>query len=87
MRTNTPLDVSAGAVDRESPRVKHRPAATLTPLALRARDAAKCLGISARKLWSLTNAGKIPHVRIGRAITYPVAALEKWLSTSAKGGK
>lgn len=57
------------------------------PLALRAKDAARALGIGERQLWSLTKAGKIPCVRIGRTTTYPVDALRDWLKKRAKGGK
>lgn len=61
---------------------------TDAPLALRPREAAKALGISARLLWSKTNAGEIPHCRIGRAIVYPVELLREWLAEQArKGGK
>lgn len=50
------------------------------PLALRPKDAAKVLGISPRLLWSLTNRNEIPHVRLGRAVLYPVTELRRWLS-------
>jgi predicted DNA-binding transcriptional regulator AlpA len=50
-------------------------------LALRPREAARALGIGARLLWSLTNRGEVPHVRLGRAIVYPVEALRDWLAT------
>ena len=56
------------------------------PMALRPKDAAKTLGIGRRLLWSLTNRGEIPHVRLGRAIVYPRAALEEWLMERAKRG-
>jgi excisionase family DNA binding protein len=62
-----------------------RPLAPLAPLALRAGDAARALGISSRALWTLTNAGEIPHARIGRTIAYPVDALREWLKRRAKG--
>lgn len=48
------------------------------PLVLRAPAAAKTLGIGTRKLWSLTNAGEIPHFRIGRAVCYRLADLDAW---------
>jgi excisionase family DNA binding protein len=57
------------------------------PLALRAKDAARALGIGERQLWSLTKAGKIPCVRIGRSVVYHVASLDEWLRRRAKGGK
>lgn len=55
--------------------------ASLPPgrLSLRPREAARALGVGERLLWSWTNAGRIPHVRLGRAILYPVPALERWL--------
>lgn len=59
----------------------------LEPLALRARDAARLLGISERSLWSLTKCGDVPHVRIGRTVTYPVEALRAWLKKRSKGGR
>lgn len=63
------------------------PQVAVEPLALRAKDAARALGIGERQLWSLTRAGTVPHVRIGRTITYPVDALRDWLRKRAKGGK
>jgi excisionase family DNA binding protein len=54
-------------------------------MALRAKDAAKALAISERTLWSLTNRGLIPHVRIGRAVLYPVGSLRQWLAAQADG--
>ena len=50
-------------------------------LALRPKDAARALGIGARKLWEITadKTSGIPHVRFGRAIVYPVRELERWL--------
>jgi predicted DNA-binding transcriptional regulator AlpA len=61
------------------------PPATPAPLALRPKQAAAALGISPRKLWELTNIGAVPHVRLGRAIVYPVSLLERWLSEQAAG--
>ena len=53
------------------------------PLALRPVQAAKVLGISERLLWTWTNQGKIPHLRIGRAVVYPVELLRAWLNEQA----
>jgi excisionase family DNA binding protein len=49
-------------------------------LLLTPRDAAKALAISERTLWTLTNDGKIPHKRIGRAVRYSVADLQAWIA-------
>lgn len=62
--------------------------ASETPcLALRPRDAAVALGIGERLLWSKTNAGEIPHVRIGRAVLYPVESLRQWLLEQVETAK
>lgn len=59
---------------------------TVEPLALRAKDAARLLSISTRALWSLTNRGEVPHVRIGKSVLYPTDALRAWLAQQTKGG-
>ena len=53
-------------------------------LALRPREAAQALGISPRFLWTLTNQGDVPHLRLGRTVVYPVDALRKWLDQRVK---
>lgn len=59
----------------------------MTPcLAVGSRDAAKMLGIGQRLLWSLTNRGAIPHVRLGKRIVYPVRELTDFLSQQTTGG-
>ena len=62
------------------------------PLALRPREAAKALGISARTLWGLTTPrGPIPCLRIGhgkrQTVLYPVADLQAWMSRQAEAEK
>lgn len=49
------------------------------------REAADVLGISERKLYSITSPrGPIPCVRLGtRAVRYSIVALEKWISEQA----
>ncbi len=49
-------------------------------LALRPKDAARALGIGERLLWSMTNRGEIPHIKLGKAVLYPIAELERWLA-------
>lgn len=48
-------------------------------LTVNRREAAEMLGISERLLWAWTNAGEVPHVRIGARVLYPVEALKQWL--------
>jgi len=64
-----------------------RATAEPTRLALRPREAARALGIGTRLLWELTNRGEVPHVRVGRAVLYPVAVLENWLARQAEAGR
>jgi excisionase family DNA binding protein len=52
-------------------------------LAVSRGEAAAMLGISARLLWTWTNAGQIPHVRIGARVLYPVEQLREWLGKQA----
>ena len=56
------------------------------PLAVDSKTAAALLGISPRKLWSLTNAGDIPSFRVGRAVRYRLSALESWMIQREKKG-
>jgi excisionase family DNA binding protein len=69
------------------------PANVLSPLALRPREAARALGISARHLWQLTKDGCVPCVRVGsgkrKTVLYPLVELQAWLAkqaASVKGG-
>ena len=57
-----------------------------SPLALRPRDAANALGISPRKLWSMTASGEIPCVRLGRCVRYDVKDLQEAINRMKKGG-
>ena len=52
-------------------------------LAMRPREASKSLGISERTLWEWTDRGVVPHIRLGKAILYPVDALREWLQKGA----
>jgi excisionase family DNA binding protein len=54
--------------------------ATVEQLLISAKDAATALSISPRKLWSLTNAGQIDFVRIGRTVKYSPDHLREWIS-------
>ena len=57
------------------------------PLLIDAKDAAALLAIGTRKLWSLTNSGQIPHVRIGRLIRYAPADLQAWIAAHTHRGQ
>lgn len=49
-------------------------------IALNQREAAEALGISPRFLFELTKTGKVPHVRLGGRVLYPVRDLEEFVS-------
>jgi excisionase family DNA binding protein len=55
-------------------------------LLLKPAQAAEVLAISARKLWSLTASGEIPHVRIGRCVRYNLADLRLYAEARTTGG-
>lgn len=66
-----------------------RPPSTPPPterrLTVNRREAAQMLGISERLLWTLTNAGEVPHVRLGARVLYPVKALNEWIEERTSG--
>ena len=49
------------------------------PKLLKPKEAAAVLAISERTLWTLTDDGVIPSVRIGRSVRYDVADLRRWI--------
>jgi excisionase family DNA binding protein len=51
-------------------------------LLLSTRDAAKMLDISARTLFSLTQSGQLPCVRIGSSKRYSIETLKQWIQAS-----
>ena len=51
---------------------------------MKCREAAAYLGICERKLWQLEKDGRIPSVRIDRAVRFDVADLDAFIQ-SAKG--
>lgn len=54
---------------------------------LSTREAASYLTISVRKLWSLTNCGGIPTVRIGKAVRISRAALDAYIKSHTRRGR
>ncbi len=59
-----------------------KPELSLTPIALRPREAALALGISRRTLSVLTadRTSKIPHVRLGGCLLFPERELRDWIA-------
>jgi len=54
------------------------------PLLLRPCEAARVLALSPRKLWSLTNMGTIPSIRIDGCVRYDPEDLKKWIQNQKK---
>lgn len=57
-----------------------RPPRDSPPLLIGARDAARLLSISERRLWDLEKTGAVPSRRIGRLVRYSPAELEAWIA-------
>jgi excisionase family DNA binding protein len=55
-------------------------------LLLTPRDASAALQISERHLWALTKEGKIPAIRLGRAVRYRRETLEAFAIEQENGG-
>lgn len=60
------------------------PKAEAPRLALRPREAAKALGVSERTLWTWTQQGSVPFVRLGKTVLYPTDSLRRWLDEQTK---
>lgn len=56
-----------------------------TPKLLSTAEAAHLLGIGKRLLWSMTNAGEIPHVKIRRRVLYRMDQLLDYIEQQTKG--
>lgn len=50
------------------------------------REAARRLGLSRSKLYSLMEAGDLPYTKFGKARRIPVAALQALIERSLRGG-
>ena len=62
---------------------------TRAALLVDARDASRLLGLSRRKLWSMTFEEKpgLPYVRCGRLVRYCPDDLRRWIESNRKGGQ
>lgn len=54
-------------------------APAIAPRLMKPREAAAYLAISERKLWSLTQSGRIPAVRLDRSVRYDFSDLDKFI--------
>ena len=56
------------------------------PLLVDARETAKLLGLSERTLWTYTDKGVIPSLKIGRSRRYSVLTLQRWIDEQQRAG-
>jgi excisionase family DNA binding protein len=63
-----------------------KPSSGSEPLLVGADEAARLLNVCSRTLWTLTNSGSLPHLRIGRRVLYPVDGLRRWIADRTSGG-
>jgi excisionase family DNA binding protein len=59
--------------------------AKLPKLLWNCREAAAALSISLRTLWTLTNEGRVPCVRIGRSVRYDPEDIRRWIQSQKTG--
>jgi len=59
--------------------VKMKDTGTVGQLLLSVRDAARALAICPRTLWTLTDAGDIRCIRLGRRVLYDPRDLTAWI--------
>lgn len=54
-------------------------------LCLSAAEVSDRTGLSVSTIRKMTRSGKIPHIRCGRRIIYPVSGIEDWLAQNTTG--
>lgn len=57
------------------------------PKLLSVKEVAGMLNISRRTVWSMTNAGEIPCVRIRKRVLYRLDHVQGFIENKTKGGK
>jgi excisionase family DNA binding protein len=62
---------------------------TAAPLLVDAREAARILAVSPRKLWAMTfeETPALPYIRFGRLVRYSPEDLHQWIEAGRKGGQ
>ena len=48
-------------------------------LAVNVKELGKLIGLSSDTIYTLVSQRRIPHVKVGRRVLFPVKAIEKWL--------
>lgn len=48
-------------------------------LAVNAHELSRLTGLSTDTIYTLKSQGRVPYIKIGRRVLFPVNAIEKWL--------
>ena len=61
---------------------------TKSALLINAKEAARMLAVSPRKLWAMTFEDRpgLPFIRCGRLVRYSLDDLRRWIEAQRKGG-
>lgn len=60
----------------------HHPPAHGKRAAYRVAEVADMIGLSTSQVYAMVSRGEIGHVKSGRSVVIPVAALDAWLATA-----
>ena len=64
--------------------VKNESTNEAVPLLLSPREAAKALSVCEKTLWTITQKGDIPVIKIGRLVRYPIEGLKSWIDQKSQ---
>jgi len=69
--------------------VRNGDCASLPPLLVDGREAARMLAVSPRKLWGMTFEDKpgLPYIRCGRLVRYCVSDLASWIESQRQAAQ
>ncbi len=88
-----PVDTGSPTSEHERKRKSRRAKPAVEPITVGSKQAAEILGVSARTLWTLTDAGEIPCIRYAatgsKRVTklYRIADLRAWAEAKAEEGR
>jgi excisionase family DNA binding protein len=57
---------------------------TVSDVLLTAKELAKYLDLSLAQIYTLNSKGKLPSVKIGRSVRYPLKELEAWIASNTR---
>jgi excisionase family DNA binding protein len=52
---------------------------------LNVEDVARCLDVTPRWVYAEANAGRLPHVKVGRFFRFKPESIEDWLAANERG--